>query len=99
MMVGDTGIEPVTSTVSRCRAVDNNDESCYPNCTFMCGFAPTFPLLTYISPQSVGPAWGGPVGPSRRACHPQDVHVSPALVMLTPPSLPRRFRQNSADLG
>jgi hypothetical protein len=60
--VGDTGIEPVTSTVSRCRATVLTIELPASSWAVAVGLSPGFPALTSVSPSSVGTLWGQPWG-------------------------------------
>src|SRR5215467_8519894 len=62
LLVGDTGNEPVTSTVSRCRATVLTIELPASSWAAAVGLSPGFPALTSVSPSSVGTLWGQPWG-------------------------------------
>src|SRR5262245_39876600 len=66
-LVGDTGIEPVTSTVSGCRATAPDDARTALSWEPNDGRHPGFPLLTLVPLASVGTLWGQPWGHDRRA--------------------------------
>jgi hypothetical protein len=58
VLVGDTGIEPVTSTVSRCRATGTDDGITAFSWACRDRRPPALPVLTLIPPLSVGTLWG-----------------------------------------
>jgi hypothetical protein len=65
--VGDSGIEPVTSTVSRCRATALTIELPPSSWASAVGGSLDFPTLTPVSPPSVGALWGQPWGQPQTA--------------------------------
>ena len=61
-LVGNTGIEPVTSTVSRCRTIVLTIELPALSWAAAVGLSPGFPALTSVSTPFVGTLWGQPWG-------------------------------------
>jgi hypothetical protein len=66
-LVGSTRIEPVTSTVSRCRARALTIELPSSSWAAAIGVSPDFPALALVPPLSVGTLWGQAWGQLRTA--------------------------------